>query len=141
MTIEQGMVAALARHERAIQGVAAATSSIGKALQKCPIQVELDRALGQLRALDGCAAIDSLRDEKYRTKTHLWGALSGDGQDRLDDGEVIEYLADEETGCPHCAQAWELILKRKQARQEVGIAKRLIRYYGKQAIALQDGAQ
>lgn len=139
MTIEQSMVSALARHERAIQGVAAATSSIGKALKQCPIQIELDRAREQLWTREVYAAIDSLRDEKGRTKTHLCGALSGDGQDRMDTGEVIEYLADEETGCPHCAQAWELILKRKKARQEVGVAKRLIRYYGKQAMVMQGG--
>ena len=33
--------------------------------------------------------------------------------ERLSDGEVIEYLADAETGCQHCAEAFDLILQRE----------------------------
>lgn len=133
MTIEQSMVAALARHERAVQTVAEITSQIGKALQQCPVSV----AVSQSVFTDG--DVDELYDARYRVKTHLWHALSGRGQDWLDDEEVIEYLADDETGCPHCAQAFDLILQRKQARQELGAARRLIRHYGKRAMALQAG--
>lgn len=127
-------IKALARHELAVVGLATATSAIGRELAKCPLQVELDKEFDLQWRGGGYGNIERLTDEKGRTKTHLWHAFSGGGQDRLYDDEVTEYLADEETGCQHCARAWELINERKKARQELGIARRLIRYYGKQAI-------
>jgi hypothetical protein len=134
-------VKALARHELAVNGLAAATSAIGNELAKCPIQVELDRLLGLQWNGESYSEADKLRDNQYRTKTHLWRAFSGDGQDRLDDDEITEYLADDETGCPRCARAWELIHERKKARQELGVARRLIRYYGKQALLMAEDDQ
>lgn len=129
-------VKALARHELAVTGLAAATCAIGSELAKCPIQVELDRLIDLQWSGGGYEQAEKLRDNQFRTKTHLWHAFSGDGQDRLDDDEVTEYLADDETGCPHCSRAWELINERKKARQELGVARRLIRYYGKQALLM-----
>ena len=119
------MIEALARHERAVQSVEEIKDQIGNALKKCPIEIQLQ---GLLQSM---ANVDHLFDEKGRTKTHLWHALNGRG-----DGDVIEYLADDETGCPHCAKAFDLILQRKKARQELGNARRLIRYYGKKALAM-----
>lgn len=127
-------VKALARHELAVNNLAAATGAIGSELGKCPIQVELDRLMDLQWNGGGYSEVDKLRDNQYRTKTHLWHAFNGDGQDRLDDDEVNEYLTDDETGCPHCAKAWGLIQDRKSARQELGVARRLIRYYGKEAL-------
>lgn len=132
---------ALARHELAVNGLATATKAIGSELAKCPVQVELDRLLDLQWNGASYSDADKLRDNQYRTKTHLWHAFTGDGQDRLDDDEVTEYLTDEETGCPNCARAWELIHERKKARQELGIARRLIRYYGKQAVKMVEAEQ
>lgn len=129
-------IKALARHELAVQALASATKDIGYALSECPIQVELEAELDRQWTGGGHSRIEQLTDNKGRTKTHLWQALNGDGQDRLDDDEVAEYLADEESGCPHCAKAWVLIHERKKARQELGVARRLIRYYGKLAVKL-----
>lgn len=126
----------LARHELAVTGLAAATKAISNELSKCPIQVELDRLLDLQWNGGSYSESDKLRDNQFRTKTHLWHAFNGDGQDRLDDDEVNEYLADEDTGCPYCARAWELVHERKKARQELGTARRLIRYYGKRALAV-----
>ena len=125
MSIEQRAMAALARHERAVQVVAEITSQIGKALKKCPVNEIIEQSL-----FTG-DAVDLLIDNKGRTKTHLWHALNG-----RDDDEVADYLDGED--CEHCAQAWALILNRQQIRQEVGIARRLIRHYGKLAIAMQE---
>lgn len=129
-------VKALARHELAVTGLAAATSAIGSELAKCPIQVELDRLLDLHWNGGSYSESDKLRDSQFRTKTHLWHAFNYGKQERLDDYEVTEYLADEETGCPHCARAWELVHERKKARQELGAARRLIRHYGKLALAM-----
>lgn len=129
-------IAALARHELAVQALASATKDIGYALSGCPIQVELDAELDRQWTGGGHSRIDQLTAAGGRTKTHLWMAFLGDGQDRMDDDEVTEYLADEETGCRHCANAWELIQGRKKAKQELGVARRLIRCYGKEAVKL-----
>lgn len=128
-------VEVLARHERAILSVAEITSQIGKALKKCPVQLELDAAYDLQWKEGDYSNIERLTDEQGRTKTHLWHALSGRGQDYRGDGDVIEYLADDENGCTHCAKAFDLILQRKKARQELGAARRLIRHYGKRAMA------
>jgi hypothetical protein len=123
------MIEALARHERAMQHLAEIKDQIGNSLRQCPIEIQV-QGLWQSIVETG-----HLFDEKGRTKTHLWHALNGRG-----DGDVIEYLADDETGCPHCAKAFALILQRKDARQELGVARRLIRHYGKLALAV-GGAQ
>jgi hypothetical protein len=128
-------VKALARHELAVTGLAAATSAIGSELAKCPIQKELDKHYDLQWQGGGYWQIEQLTDDKGRTKNHLWHALNTGERRRYDD-EVTEYLADEETGCPHCARAWELVHERKKARQELGVARRLIRYYGKLALAM-----
>lgn len=134
-------IKALARHELAVQALASATKDIGYALSDCPIQVELDVELDRQWTGGGSERIRQLTAAGGRTKTHLWMAFLGDGQDRLDDDEVTEYLADEETGCRHCAKAWELIQGRKNVKQELGVARRLIRYYGKQAVGLVEAEQ
>lgn len=134
-------IKALARHELALIAASEATRNIGNALSGCPVQVELDAELDRQWTGGGHARIDQLTAAGGRTKTHLWMAFLGDGQDRFDDDEVTEYLADDETGCPHCAKAWELIHERKKARQELGVARRLVRYYGKQAVKLMEAEQ
>lgn len=122
---------ALARHELALQRLAEIKVQIGAELSKCPIQIELERLWSSI----SLPSADHLVDQKGRTKTHLWDAFNYGG---LEIDEITQYLADD-TGCPHCAKAWDLILERKNARQEAGIAKRIIRYYGKVAIRLTGG--
>ena len=139
MSIEQKCMTALAAHEKALQAVKAMTRRIGDALHYCPVSVE---------TRNGMATDDDMRrlfDDKQRTKTHLWRALNevagdgGYGERGLDAGEIDEYLAEAE--CPHCIEAWELIQQRKQARQQLGVQRRLIRYYGKRAMELQETGQ
>jgi len=129
-------VKALARHELAVKALATATKHIGYALGECPIQKELDKEYDLQWRGGGYSKIEQLTDSKGNTKTHLWHAFNFGTQERLYDDEVTEYLADEENGCAHCAKAWELIQDRKKARQELGVARRLIRYYGKQALQM-----
>lgn len=133
-------IKALARHELAVIGLAAATRRIAETLDGCPVQAELANSIVQQWNGGGCSTIESLTDDKGRTKTHLWRALNTGDRRRYDD-EVTEYLADEETGCQHCAKAWVLIHERKKARQELGVARRLIRYYGKEAVKLVEAEQ
>lgn len=128
-------VKALARHEMAVKALAAATKHIGYALGECPIQKDLDKHYDLQWNGGGYEIINDLTDGKGNTKTHLWHAFNY-GSERLYDDEVTEYLADEKTGCQHCSRAWELINERKKARQELGVARRLIRYYGKQALLM-----
>jgi hypothetical protein len=128
-------IQALARHELAVNNLAAASGAIGSELAKCPTQVELGREYDLQWQGGGYSKIQQLTDSKGNTKTHLWHAFNYDGE-RLYDDEVTEYLADEHTGCEHCARAWVLIQARKKARQELGIARRLIRYYGKKALQM-----
>lgn len=130
MGIEKKMMVALAKHEQAKEAVSDLTGAIGRALYGCSVERELEKLLLSWQGAD------HLFDEKGRTKSHLWRALNGQGQDRLDDDEVTEYLLAEETGCPACLKAWEFIQQRKEARQKLGAARRLIRHYGKRAIAI-----
>jgi glutaredoxin len=130
-------IGALARHERAQQEVQRLKSAIGAALSQCPISVKYASIETTFEERE------KMQDAKGRTRTHLWHALtetvecdSGYFMRRLDDGEISEYLAYDETGCPHCLEAWRLIQQRKVARQELGIAKRALRTLGKSAIKM-----
>ena len=117
------IIAAIVRHERAQQEIKSIKASIAESIAKCPISIEAEK--------------DSrLFDEKYRTKTHLWEALNEVVEidawgctRRLNSDEIDEYLHCSE--CKHCMHAWELIIKRKSARQELGSAKRAIRNIGR----------
>ena len=136
--LEQKCVAALAAHEKAMQAVKAITLRIREEFALCPVSVEVMQ-------WDARANINHLFDDKGRIKTHLWQALNeiacdgGYGERGLDAGEVVEHLAASE--CPHCIEAWELIQQRKDARQQLGIQRRLIRYYGKRALESQEVGQ
>ena len=124
-------IKALARHERSQQEVRRLKMAIGESIAKCPVDVSVMKM---------CVGVDALLDDKGRTKTHIWHALRkvvDDGPQNhrlLTSSEITAYLADTETGCQHCHEAWRLIQQRKAARQELGIAKRSIRRLGKSAI-------
>jgi len=139
VSIEQKCMAALAAHEKALQEAKAITRRIGEAIARCPVSVEV------AQSWDTGAEVAHLTDEKGKDKTHLWEALNeraGDGgysERGLDAGEIVEHLAASE--CPHCIEAWELIQQRKDARQQLGIQRRLIRYYGKRAMEAQEASQ
>lgn len=138
--LEQKCVAALAAHEKALQAVKAMTRRIGDAIARCPVSVEI------AQSWKTGANVAHLTDEKGKDKTHLWQALtkrvgcdSGYGVRALDAEEINDELHDPE--CPHCIEAWELIQQRKDARQQLGIQRRLIRYYGKRAMEAQEASQ
>lgn len=121
----------IVRHERAKQAVDSLTRRIGVKLSHCSIS----------KACDG--SDETMYDEKGRVKTHLWQAFnhrepcdSGYGMTGLDDDGIEEALSSSsEYACRHCKRAWQLILQRKHARQELGNAKRAIRTMGRAALA------
>lgn len=141
------MIAALVRHERAAQAVAGLKVKIGEVLALCPVQVEIEQAW-QGKARQG-KANDHLIDQNGRIKTHLWHAFQhrepsscGWGTVGLSEDGIDDALSPgSEFECEHCLQAWRLIVERKHARQELGIARRLIRHYGKKAMAMQEAAE
>lgn len=136
------MIEALARHERAVQAVDEIRKQIGDALGQCPAEREVERRMREWKP------IGDLYDEKGRTKTHLWHAFRvrepsscGYGSVGLGDDGIDDALSPgSEFECEHCLHAWRLIIARKKARQDLGAARRLIRYYGKKAMAMQGGA-
>ena len=119
----------IVRHERAKQAVDSLTRRIGVKLGHCPIS--------RLPVDDG-----SMYDEKSRVKTHLWHAFnhrepcdSGYGEMGLcEDGVADALSAGSEYACRHCKRAYQLILQRKHARQELGNARRAIRAMGRAAL-------
>lgn len=127
---------AIIRHERAAQKVAGLTRRIGVKLGHCPIS--------QMPADDS-----SMIDSKGRLKTHLWRAFNhrepsdcGYGEMGLGEDGVADALSrGSEFACRHCKRAYQLILRRKDARQELGNAKRAIRTLGRAALSAQGGAQ
>ena len=123
---------AIMRHERAAQEVAGLTRRIGVKLGHCSIS--------KMPADD-----ETLIDEKGRLKTHLWHAFAtrepsscGWGEVGLDDEGIADALSSgSEFACRHCKRAWQLILRRKVARQELGNARRAIRTMGRAALSAQ----
>lgn len=129
-------LAAVIRYEESAARVADITKQIGEAINRCSVAVEFDKA-AQSWPFD-----DRKYMENGKLKTHLYLAFneetmddSGYGGRSLRDGEIEVYLTEEETGCPHCAEAWRLINLRKEARRQFGRAKLAIRGLGKAAIA------
>ena len=131
-------IKALARHELALNGLAAATSAIGIELVKCPISQKADSGVYTEEEAK------QIFTDSYVVMTHLHDALTesvvsydyyeGEQRRRPNREEIQEGL--EAMGCQHCLEAWRLVLERKKTRQELGIARRLIRHYGKQAILM-----
>lgn len=120
----------IVRHERAKQAVDSLTRRIGVKLGHCSIS----------KAYDG--SDETMYDEKYRVKTHLWQAFnhrepcdSGYGEMGFcEDGVADALSAGSEYACRHCKRAYQLILQRKHARQELGNARRAIRAMGRAAL-------
>ncbi len=112
------------------------TRSIGKSLEECPTTKLAEQAWGQFGGNIYVAKATG------KVMTHLWGAFNEEmegayGSVRLDEGEITEFLQDDETGCPHCLQAWVLVGQRKDARKELGKAKLSLRAIAKSAIKAQ----
>jgi len=127
-------LAAIVRHERAAQANSRLSHEIGDALAKCPVNVEL----GQWETTNARRA--ELTAQDGRSKTHVWMALNFTDIGchgypvRLHMDEIADFLA-EDPVCEHCQQAWQLVLQRKQVREELGNAKRAIRSIGRAALA------
>lgn len=138
MSIERKILEALARHEKACQAVECLSRGIGEALAKCSVVVRLsDYTISNAERAE-------LFDEKTgKDKTHLWQAFQvrepsscGWGEVPMGEDGISDALSEgSEFECEHCYQAYHLILQRKSARQELGVARRLIRHYGKKALA------
>lgn len=126
---------AIIRHELAAQEVAGLTRRIGVKLGHCPIS-------------NMPADNDSMIDEKGRLKTHLWHAFShreisdcGPWEVGLGEDGIADALSSgSEYACRHCKRAYQLILRRKTARQQLGNAKRAIRTMGRAALSAQGSA-
>ncbi|KRP72731.1 hypothetical protein [Pseudomonas lactis] len=126
-------VAALIRYESAAAELTRIKKAIVTTLEKCPITIEAYKTFDDKSPLW----------DNSRVNHHLHQALTATVSDycserRLDQEEITDQLTgwdDESEGaCPHCLAAWGLILARKDARQEFGNAKRLVRAIGKLAI-------
>lgn len=120
----------IVRHERAKQEVDSLTWRIGVKLGHCSLsKVICDGPFGGT-------------DDKGRTKTHLWHAFNhketsscGYGRVGLCEEGISDALSsNSEFACRHCKRAWQLILQRKHARQELGNARRAIRAMGRAAL-------
>ncbi|WP_440466899.1 hypothetical protein ACKI1H_27115 [Pseudomonas sp. YH-1] len=127
-------LAAIVRHERAAQANTRLSREIGEALAKCPVNVELGKwETTQTRRAE-------LTAQGGRSKTHVWMALnftdigSHGYPVRLHMEEIADFLA-EDPVCEHCQRAWQLVIQRKQTREELGNAKRAIRNIGRAALA------
>lgn len=129
---------AIVRHEKAKREVEVLTRAIGLAVNRCPVEIEL---MGLSVATTD--HWERLVDEKTgKTKTHLWQAFRfrepsdcGYGMMALSEGGVAESLsAGSEFECEHCLRAYELIVKRKSARRELGHARLAIRALGRSAM-------
>lgn len=125
-------LSAIIRHERAAQEVAGLTRRIGVKLGHCPIsRMPADN--------------EWMLDEKGRLKTHLWQAFRhrepsscGWGEAGLcEDGIADALSSGSEYACRHCKRAYQLIMRRKDARQELGNARRAIRTMGRAALSTQ----
>lgn len=126
-------VAALIRYESAAAELTRIKKAIVTTLEQCPITIEAYKTFDDKSPLW----------DNSRVNHHLHQALTATVSDycserRLDQEEITDQLTgwDEESegACPHCLAAWGLILTRKDARQEFGNAKRLVRALGKQAL-------
>lgn len=129
-------LSAIIRHELAAQEVAGLTRRIGVKLGHCPIsRTPADN--------------EWMLDKKGRLKTHLWQAFNhrepsdcGYGEMGLGEDGIADALSrGSEFACRHCKRAYQLILRRKKARQELGNARRAIRTIGRFALAAQGTAQ
>lgn len=136
MSAADRALAAAIRYEQASSQVKALTRSIGESLEECPTTKRAEQAWQQ----NGTNMY--VAHSSGKVMTHLWGAFNEETDGpyesvRLNDGEITEYLQGEETGCPHCLRAWELIGRRKAARSELGKAKLSLRGIAKAAIKAQ----
>lgn len=121
------VIVALASHEIAQQRVADLSKRIGAAIERCPIFI---------KAVEWSAADKSDLYCGNRIKTHLFAAYNTTGEygEHLEEFEQDDLLSSDDEGCPHCYEAWKLINRRKECRQELGNAKRAIRALGKSAM-------
>jgi len=136
MSAEGKALQAAIRYEQASAQVKALTRSIGAELAECPTTKLAEQAWQQF---GGNIYVSKASG---KVMTHLWGAFNDEmegayGAVRLSEGEITDYLQDNETGCPHCLRAWELIGERKAARKALGKAKLSLRAIAKSAIKAQ----
>ena len=142
------VITALARHERAAGELGAIKKAIGAELEKCPITI---RAMSNVTGFNDPVLfreIEKLWDGS-RVMHHLHNVLAitidndngYHGQRKLDADEIREELTgdpewpnESSYACPHCLAAWDLIIKRKEVRHELGNAKRALRQLGKTAM-------
>lgn len=149
------VITALARHERAAGEIGIIKKAISDSLEKCPITIQANAQSSifssQSYPQEGLELWDG-----SRIRHHLHEVLqltidtgSGYGGERkLDADEIREELSgynddplrrdDRSLGCPHCLAAWDLIIKRKEVRHELGNAKRALRNLGKTAMKVTE---
>lgn len=143
-TFESRVITALARHERAHGELTLIKKSIQAELAKCPISVIANRPITMFDDHVAYAESEKMWDDS-RVNHHLHQVLQitidpedgYHGQRKLDADEIREELEghnDESLGCPHCLAAWDLVIRRKDVRKELGHAKRALRQLGKSAM-------
>lgn len=138
------VITALARHERAAGEIGVIKKAISDALEKCPITIQANEQ-SSIFSSQSYPQEESKLWDGTRVMHHLHNVLqltidtgSGYGGERkLDADEIREELSgfsDDVNACPHCLAAWDLIIKRKEVRHELGNAKRALRNLGKTAM-------
>lgn len=143
--LEVRAIAALVRYERAAAELTRIKKGIVSTLEECPITIEAYTEHGYSAMESGTSVLW----DGTRVNHHLHQALTSKGWDGsgLDDQEISDQLTgwddddNDPLSCPHCLAAWNLIQDRKQARQEFGQAKRLIRALAKSAIRATEQCQ
>ena len=126
-------IAAIIRYESAAAELTKIKKGIVAELEKCSITIEAYKVFDDKSPLW----------DNSRVNHHLHQALTATVSDycserRLDQEEITDQLTgwdeDSEGACPHCLAAWNLIISRREARQEFGAAKRTLRALGKTAL-------
>jgi len=143
--VGQSAVEACRRYEHECAKVARLTKEISDALSECPTldpQNVFDMTIqGQwthLRALyKACHWIhpDDCRGMFHYEIEHIPSGAKIIAEIECGEWEIIGYDGDmpADMACPHCLKAHWAVQARKEARQRLGAAKRLVRHAGKRA--------
>jgi hypothetical protein len=152
LPLAERAIAALARYERAAADLGSIKKGIVAELEKCPITVEAYQGNDIHGGFINISEADQKRLwDGSRVRHHLHQVLQLTTEDggpydrerKLRDDEIrteLEGYSEDESEpykCEHCLAAWQLIERRKIARQEFGHAKRMVRALGKSAIKEQ----
>jgi len=134
-------LAAIIRHERAKHAVDALTREIGASIEACPITIKSNDP-----TLSNAERAQLWDEVKGKNKTHLWQAFQiretsscGWRSVSLNEDSILDALSEGgDFECEHCYHAYTKIIERRQAKSELGSARRAIRSLGRAALKEAD---